>query len=125
MRGDLPGGGQTEPGGEIVVEQGRLGGGSEQGGGRMAIDLDGHERPVVEQLERRGRSGAGHQQRRRQGVPGRHSPSARAIKASVEGSKSSSPSPSSALAISLPSSTPNWSNGLMPSRAALAKVRCS
>ncbi len=53
------------------------------------------------------------------------SPKARAISASVEGSKSVSPSPSSAFAISLPSSTPNWSNGLMPSKAALAKARCS
>ena len=30
-----------------------------------------------------------------------------------------------ASCISLPSSTPNWSKGLMPSSTALAKVRCS
>src|SRR5687767_7724528 len=36
----------------------------------------------------------------------------------------SAPSPSS-RAISLPSSTPNWSNGLIPSSTALANVRCS
>ncbi len=49
---------------------------------------------------------------------------ARAIRSVVEGSKSSPPS-AAALAISLPSSTPNWSNGLMPSNTALTKVRCS
>ena len=36
-----------------------------------------------------------------------------------------SPPRSIALAMLLPSSTPNWSNGLIPIRTALAKVRCS
>jgi hypothetical protein len=56
---------------------------------------------------------------------GHYSP-ALSIKARVDGSKLSSSAESSSLrAISLPSSTPNWSNGLMRRRSALAKVRCS
>lgn len=49
---------------------------------------------------------------------------AAAISACVLGSKLPSPE-SICLAIALPSSTPNWSNGLMPISTALAKVRCS
>src|SRR5438270_3539369 len=51
---------------------------------------------------------------------------ARSIKARVEASRSSWSVPSASVrAISLPSSTPNWSNGLMPYSTALANVRCS
>ena len=51
---------------------------------------------------------------------------ASSIKARVDASNCSRASGSSALrAISLPSSTPNWSNGLVPTSIALAKVRCS
>ena len=48
------------------------------------------------------------------------------IKLRVEGSNFARSSGSSiARAICLPSSTPNWSNGLIPSSTALANVRCS
>ena len=53
-----------------------------------------------------------------------YSPSAACISACVAGSKVIVPS-ASPFAISLPSSTPNWSKGLMPSSTALAKTRCS
>ena len=44
---------------------------------------------------------------------------------SVDTSEAKLSSPSIDRAISLPSSTPNWSNGLIPSNTALANVRCS
>ena len=55
-----------------------------------------------------------------------HQTPALSISARVEESSESSSVPSaSCRAISLPSSTPNWSNGLIPINTALAKVRCS
>ncbi len=67
------------------------------------------------------RSGADHEQ-----VEVGHQIPALSISARVEASSASSPSPpDNCRAISLPSSTPNWSKGLIPSSTALAKVRCS
>src|SRR4029079_6891703 len=66
-------------------------------------------------------AGADHEQ-----VEVGHQTPARSISARVDGSSvSSRSSPASWRATSLPSSTPNWSNGLMPSSTALANVRCS
>ena len=66
---------------------------------------------------------------RRRSRTGRKSATRRPPVRSARGSRgrapACSPSPSSSRAMSLPSSTPNWSNGLMPSSTALAKVRCS
>src|SRR5690606_24896723 len=50
---------------------------------------------------------------------------ARLFNISVDGSIIVPPPAKSALAVSLPNSTPNWSNGLMPKSIALTKVRCS
>ncbi len=71
------------------------------------------------------RAGADHEQIIVEAGHYSSSPRAFAISALVEASKSRSSPASIALAIALPSSTPNWSNGLMPSKAAFAKVRCS
>src|SRR5690348_1426559 len=55
-----------------------------------------------------------------------HYAPALSISARVDESRlSSSASSASCRAICLPSSTPNWSKGLMPISTALAKVRCS
>ncbi len=55
-----------------------------------------------------------------------HQSPALSISARVEASNSeSSVDWSSLRAMSLPSSTPNWSKGLIPSSTAFAKVRCS
>src|SRR3546814_14580206 len=53
------------------------------------------------------------------------SPNARSIKALVEGSKSNASPLSMALAISLPNSTPNWSNGLMKSGVRRVGQECA
>ena len=52
MGGGAAGRRQAEPHRRVVVDQGHLGGAVEQGGDRLAVDRDGDERPVVDQLHR-------------------------------------------------------------------------
>src|SRR3546814_4698510 len=52
--------------------------------------------------------------RKRDGPARQSPPKARSINAMVDGTKPFGPSASMDLAISLPSSTPNWSTGLIP-----------